>query len=74
MKSTYWPTAVFWWWGAVVDVHLAPTMTIEENGFVPMPEDHFTAQGLDTYLHSKTVIQLPYAEVNMEGNAPLQKP
>ena len=59
--------------GSVVEVHLAPSMTIEENGFVPMPEDHFTAQGLDTYLHSRTVIQLPYAEVITERNAPIQK-
>jgi hypothetical protein len=35
-----------------------------------MPQDHFTAQGLDTYLHSRTVVQLPYAEVS----APLLKP
>lgn len=56
--------------GSVIEVHLAPSMTVEESGFVPMPEDHFTAQGLDTYLHSKTVVQLPYAEVS----APLLKP
>lgn len=60
--------------GSVVEVHLAPSMTVEESGFVPMPHDHFTAQGLDTYLHSSTVIQLPYAEVNTERNALLPKP
>jgi flavin reductase (DIM6/NTAB) family NADH-FMN oxidoreductase RutF len=48
--------------GTVVEVHLAPSIRADDEGFVSLPDDLLLAQGLDGYHHAQPLIRSAYAQ------------
>jgi flavin reductase (DIM6/NTAB) family NADH-FMN oxidoreductase RutF len=47
--------------GEVSEIHLAPEIRPEEDGFVRLPDDLLLSQGLDAYLHPAPLLRAEHA-------------